>query len=115
LIREAINNIELCEVIFISKIKIVMKKINYIIYTMLMLLTTLTAQAAPPSETSELSMAMLIFIPSALAAIGVAYVVWRFNLTRRKPTPPKTVNRGPVKRPMYAVQRKKALHEPSRY
>jgi hypothetical protein len=90
-----------------------MKKINYILYTLLMFFITLTAQAAPPAETSELSMAMLIFIPSALGAIGVTYLIWKFNLARKKPTPPKTVNREPVRRPMYAQQRKKALYESS--
>jgi hypothetical protein len=88
-----------------------MKTIKYAIYMVLMLLTTGVVHAAPTATVNPLSTAMFIYIPSALLAILVTYYIWRMNSIKRRQNAPKTTNRGPVRRPMVAYQRRKALHD----
>lgn len=88
-----------------------MKTIKIAIYIVLMLLTTGVVHAAPTATVNPLSTAMFIYIPSALLAILVTYYIWRMNSIKRRQSQPKTTHRGPVKRPMVAYQRRKALHD----
>jgi peptidoglycan/LPS O-acetylase OafA/YrhL len=85
-----------------------MKKIIYSIYTLIFLTISLTVYGSP-EETRHLSTAVFIFIPSFLAAVFVTYLIWRWNNTRRKDSPHKTINRAPVRRPMVAYKRRKVM------
>lgn len=76
-----------------------------------MLITSVSVQAAPIQSASPLSTAMFIYIPSALLALLVTYYIWRMNGIKRRPHTPKPVNRGPVRRPIVAYRKRKALHD----
>lgn len=84
-----------------------MKTLKYTLYIAMMLFVTATAHAAPAPVESTLSLAMFIYIPSALLAFLITYFVWRMNALKRRQNPPKVTNRGPVRRPIVAYQRRK--------
>jgi hypothetical protein len=88
-----------------------MKKINYTLYTLIMLFISATAHAAPSANTSSMGITMVVAIVSGLIGLGITYLVWRQNQLKRRQSAPRTVNRGPVKRPIVAYHRKRAFHE----
>jgi hypothetical protein len=62
-------------------------------------------------EQSSLSNTMLIFMGSAWLALFVTYMVWKFNSGKKRSSPPRVVNRDPVKRPMVVYHRRKPSNE----
>lgn len=88
-----------------------MKTKRYALYVALMLFITVSANAAPTANVNPVSMAMFIYIPSALMALVVTYFIWRVNASKRKQNTPKPANRGPVKRPVVAYHRRRTATE----
>lgn len=87
-----------------------MKSIKYSAYLLLLMLLPVVSSFAGSNgeEARQLSNAMFLFLGLAGSGLLIAYLVWKATDGRKKRNPVKPVNRGPVKRPVVAYQKRKA-------